>query len=439
MKHVNNIILVAVLLVGSTRSFSQENNGKILSIQDAFELAVKNSAQLKVSEINTDLAQQKVEIAKLGKLPQLSTGLSYGYLSNSQIWNPSFDKLGHKPIPHNLTQFSFQAAEVIFSGGEVANNLKKAGLEEQIAVLNQEKNVQDIKFLVAAKYLDIYRLINQRQVYVDNIKLSQERLKNIISLQKQGIVTNNDVLRTHLIISDLELAVRKTDDNITILNQQMNIVLGLDLNERLIPDSSLLTYSTKDEDIKKLMSEAFENNRELKTAAKEIEAAQTNLKLIGADRYPRVALFAANNLQRPYTYSTPAVDIYYNNWIAGVSMTYNISSIYQSPRKRKAGKIQVEQSLAKETVQKQNVEIAVNADLVKFNEAKYELDTYTEDLKSAEENFRIVEKKYFNQLALLADLIDATNTKIEAELKVSNARINVVFSHYQLKKSIGLL
>jgi outer membrane protein TolC len=439
MKHVNNIILVAVLLVGSTRSFSQENNGKILSIQDAFELAVKNSAQLKVSEINTDLAQQKVEIAKLGKLPQLSTGLSYGYLSNSQIWNPSFDKLGHKPIPHNLTQFSFQAAEVIFSGGELANNLKKAGLEEQIAVLNQEKNLQDVKFLVAAKYLDIYRLINQRQVYVDNIKLSQERLKNIISLQKQGIVTNNDILRTHLIISDLELAVRKTEDNITILNQQMNIVLGLDLNERLIPDSSLLTYSPKDEDIKKLMSEAFENNRELKTAAKEIEAAQTNLKLIGADRYPRVTLFAANNLQRPYTYSTPALDIYYNNWIAGVSMTYNISSIYQSPRKRKAGKIQVEQSLAKETVQKQNVEIAVNADLVKFNEAKYELDTYTEDLKSAEENFRIVEKKYFNQLALLADLIDATNTKIEAELKVSNARINVVFSHYQLKKSIGLL
>jgi outer membrane protein TolC len=439
MKPVHKIILAGMLLVGSTKSFSQENNARILTMQNAFELAAKNSAQLKLSEINTDLARQKVEIAKLGKLPELSTGLNYGYLSNSQIWNPSFGKHITKQIPHNLTQFSTQASQVIFKGGEVANNLKKASLEEQIAALNQDKNLEDIKFLVAAKYLDIYRLINQRQVYLDNIKLSQERLKNILSLQKQGLVTNNDVLRTKLIISDLKLAVHKTDDNIKILNQQLNIVLGLDLNEILIPDSSLLTYSPKDEDINKLMAAAFENNKDLKTAAKEIESAQTNLKLISADRYPKVSLFAANNLQRPYTYSTPAADIYYNNWLAGVSISYNISSVYQSPRKRKAGKIQIEQSLAKETLQKQNVEVAVNADLVKFNEARYELATYTEDLQSAEENYRIVEKKYFNQLALLADLIDATNTKIEAELKVSTARINVVYMHYQLQKSIGLL
>jgi len=280
--------------------------------------------------------------------------------------NPSFDKHTTKSIPHNLTQFSVQASEVIFKGGEVANNFKKASLEEQIAVLNQDKNIEDIKFLVAAKYLDIYRSINQRKVYVDNIKLSEERLKNIRSLQKQGLVTNNDVLRTRLIISDLELAVRKIDDNIRILNQQFNIVLGLNLNETLIPDSSLLTYLPEDKDIKKLMSEAFENNKDLKTAAKEIEAAQTNLKIIGADRYPKVSLFASNNFQRPYTYSTPALDIYYNTWLAGVSISYNISSFYQSPRKRKAAKIQMEQSVAKETVQKQNVEVTVNADLIKL-------------------------------------------------------------------------
>src|SRR5262249_25116624 len=164
----------------------------------------------------------------------------------------------------------------------------------------------------------------------------------------------------------------------------------LDLNERLIPDSGLLKYKPKVENISSLVEDAFANNKELKTAKKEIEVAQTNLKLIGADRYPKVSLFASNNLNRPYTYSSPALDIYYNTWLAGVSISYNISSIYQSPRKRKAGRIQIEQSFAKETLQKQNVEVTVNADLIKFNEAQYELTTYNEDLRSAEENYRIV-------------------------------------------------
>jgi outer membrane protein len=439
MKHIKQIILAVMLLGSVGKSFSQQNNTRILTLQDAFELAAKNSEQLKVSELNTDLARQKTSIARLGKLPEISGGLNYGYLSNSQIWSPSFGKHGTKDIPHTLTQFSVQATQVIFKGGEIENSIKRASLDEQVAVLSQEKNGEDIKFLVAANYLDIYRLINQRRVYSDNIALSQERLKNILSLQKQGLVTNNDVLRTQLIISDLQLAVRKTDDNISILNQHFNTVLGLGLNDRLIPDSSILAYYPEDEDIKNLMAQAFANNKELKTTAKEVEIARTNYDLSGTDRFPRISLFAANNLQRPYTYSTPALDIYYNNWQVGVSVVYNISSIYQSPRKRKAGKIQVEKSLASETLQNQNVEVAVNANLVKFNEAKYELTTYSSDLLSAEENYRIVEKKYFNQLALLADLIDATNTKIEAELKVTNAQINVVFTHYQLKKSIGLL
>ncbi|HET7003205.1 MAG TPA: TolC family protein [Puia sp.] len=439
MKHIKHILLAVMLLGNITRSFSQEIKTRFLTIQDAFELATKNSAQLKVSELNTDLARQKTAVSRLARLPEISGGLNYGFLSNSQIWDPSFDKHVTRPIPHTLTQFSVQASQLVFKGGEVTNGIKRATLEEQIAVLNQDKNLEDIKFLVAASYLDIYRLMNQRRVYSDNIVLSQERLKNILSLQKQGLVTNNDVLRTQLIISDLQLAVRKTDDNVSILTQQLNTVLGLGLNDRLIPDSSILAYDPEDMHIENLMAQAFENNKDLKTSNKEVEIARTNLNIIDADRYPRISIFAANNFQRPYTYSPTALDIYYNNYQIGVSVAYNISSIYQTPKKRKAGSIQVDKSIAGEIVQKQNVEVAVNADLVKYNEAKYEFTTYSDDLLSAEENYRIVEKKYFNQLALLADLIDATNTKIEAELKVSNAQINVVYTHYQLKKSIGIL
>jgi outer membrane protein len=433
-----HIIMITGLLVFSMTSFGQDSERK-LTMENAFALALKNSTELKITDKAIAIARQKTEVAKLGRLPGISTALNYGYISNSQIWEPSFSKHTTAPIPHNLTQFSLQASEVIFKGGEISNTIKKSALEEQVAVLNHDKNLQGIKFIVAARYLDIYRQIIQRTVYVNNARLSQERLKNILSLHKQGVVTNNDVLRTKLILSDLELAVRKTDDNIAILNQQLNVVLGLDDDQRLLPDSTLLESGKETWELAELLRNAYRKNQEIQIAAKETTIARTNLKITEADRLPEISFFAGSNLQRPYTNSIPARDIYYNVWVTGLSVRYNIASIYQSPRKAKAVELQVEQSHEKEIHQKEQVELAVKAAFIKYNEAQDELQTYKDDLQSAEENYRLVEKKYFNQLALLTDLIDATNTKVEAELKVANSQINVVYTRYQVLKTTGSL
>lgn len=435
--------IILILLVSSlsgTNSYAQDSIGsKNLTMEQIFDLAVANSEALKITAASSEIAHQKIEIVKLGRLPGITTGLNYGYVSNSEIWNPSFSTHITAQIPHHLTQLSLQASEVVFKGGEINNTIKKATLEEQIVALNHDKNIEDIKFLVMARYLDIYRQINQRKVYVNNAKLSKGRLQNILAMQKQGMVTNNDVLRTKLIISDLELAIRKTDNNIVILDKQLNMVVGLEETVRLTPDSTLIARTQAGKSIDYFLNEAYRENNDLKIAAAEIQVAQTNLKLLGADRYPEISLFAASNFQRPFTNTLPAIDIYYNVWQAGMSIKYNISSVYQSPRKITSGKMQEKQAQHKETLQKQNVDVAVTTAYIKYNEAKDELVTFRDDLKSAEENYRIVEKKYFNQLALLTDMIDAINTKIEAELKVTNAEINVVYSWYQILKATGTL
>jgi outer membrane protein len=152
-----------------------------------------------------------------------------------------------------------------------------------------------------------------------------------------------------------------------------------------------------------------------------------------------LGVFANNNFQRPYLASTPAIDIYYNYWTAGIGLSYNISSIYKSPRKIKAGYIGLELTSKQDSLTRQNVEVDVRNAFVKYTQSLDELQTYRRDLHSAEENYRVVENRYYNQLALLTDLIDATNTKIEAELKVTNAEINRVYSYYQLQKAIGTL
>ena len=90
MKVVHVKMLTIALFFGSLASFSQENANKALTMENAFELAIRNSAQLKVTRENTALARQKIAIAQLGRLPGISNTFNYGYISNSQICDPLF-------------------------------------------------------------------------------------------------------------------------------------------------------------------------------------------------------------------------------------------------------------------------------------------------------------------------------------------------------------
>ena len=430
---------LALIFLTGTTAWSQEAAAPYLTLEEAFGLALKNSAQLKVSATGTRLAKDQTAIVKLNQLPGLSTGINYGYISNSEIWSPSFE--GHRTVefPHTVTQFSLQAAQLVFKGGLVKGSIERSELEEQVAQLRLEKNTEDIKFLVAAKYLDIYRTINQRTIFANNLKLSQQRLDNVQSMFKQGMVTQNDVLRNELITSNLELAILKADNTIIILNQQLNVVLGLEQSARLTPDPALLALPDRSTTAEAFLQAAKKDNRELQLAAAEKEIAAANIKIAGSDRYPELSLYAGSNLQRPFLNSMPAVDIFYNVWQAGVSLRFNIASVYQAPRRLQAARTSLDQSGQRELVAQQDVELAVNNSFIRYREAIDEVATLEKDLRSAQENYRIVEKKYLNQLALLADMTDAANIKIEAELRLTNTRINIIYTYYQLLKSAGML
>ena len=364
-----------------------------LTLPAAFSLALRNSVQLQIRHTAVDLARQQTEIEKAARLPDLSADLDYGYLSSSQNWTPGFSHHTTTVLPHHLTLFTVDATEAIFAGNRINNSIRKANLQEQVAVLSLDKDETDIKFLVAAGYLDIFRLLDEQKVYINNTRLARERLKNILNLRAQGLVTQNDVLRTELTISDYELATRDIGRSVIQLDNQLNIVLGLPDTTRLIPDSTLTREEQPVGTVESLIDQAYQDNHEIKISGKQKQIAETNIKLLKGERLPELGVFANNNFQRPYLSSTPAVDIYYNVWTAGVGLSYNISSIYKSPRKIKAGYIGLELTSKQDSLTRQNVEVGVRNAFVKYNQSLDQLQTYRRDLHSAEENDRVGENR----------------------------------------------
>ncbi|WP_336959926.1 TolC family protein [Chryseobacterium contaminans] len=416
--------------------FSQQV--KQLTAGEIAELAVQNHQQLKVSAQNIDIAKQNINVAKLQKLPTITASTSQFYLGDAVAIDKDFSNSTKVPMPHYGSSYAVQATQLIFKGGLVNKSIEMAGLREQLSELDLEKNKQDVKFLVISNYLDVYKIINQEEVFQNNKKLAQERLKNIQKFYQQGMVTRNEVIRGELALKNLDQGILTLSNNRKILNYNLNIALGLPSDTEIVPTESL---ENKESGIGMdyYMNLAHDSNPVLKSAQKNIAVADKNIEIIKTDNLPTVAGFGGYTLQRPITTRNPVLDMYSGGWQTGVSLSYNIDTLYKTKEKVKLGELQKNQANDAMTLVQQNVDMGVNAAYTKYQEAIQQADILNDSKRLAEENYKITEAKYLNQLAVQAEMIDAQNQKLQSELDYANAEINVLYQYYNLLKATGTL
>lgn len=416
--------------------FSQQV--KQMTAGEIAELAVQNHQQLKVSAYNIDIAKQNINVAKLQKLPTITASTSQFYLGDAVAIDKDFSNSTKIPMPHYGSSYAVQATQLIFKGGLVNKSIEMAGLREQLSELDLEKNKQDVKFLVISNYLDVYKIINQEEVFQNNKKLAQERLKNIQKFYQQGMVTRNEVIRGELALKNLDQGILTLSNNRKILNYNLNIALGLSSDTEIVPTENL---ENKEAGIGMdyYITLAHDSNPMLKSAQKNIAVADKNIEIIKTDNMPTVAGFGGYTLQRPITTRNPVLDMYSGGWQTGVSLSYNIDNLYKTKEKVKLGELQKNQANDAMTLVQQNVDMGVNAAYTKYQEAIQQAEILNDSKRLAEENYKITEAKYLNQLAVQAEMIDAQNQKLQSELDYANAEINVLYQYYNLLKSTGTL
>ncbi|UZT97788.1 TolC family protein [Chryseobacterium fluminis] len=416
--------------------FSQEI--KQLTATDVAELAVKNHQQLKVSAQNIDIAKQNTNVVRLQKLPAITASVSQFYLGDAVAIDKDFSNSARIPMPHYGSSYGVQASQLIFKGGLVNKSIELSELREQLSELDLEKNKQDVKFLVISNYLDIYKILNQQEVFQNNKKLAQERLKNIQKFYQQGMITRNEVIRAELAIKNLDQGILTLVNNKKILNYNLSIALGLSADTEIIPVESL---ESKESGIGPdyYISLAHESNPLMKSAKTNIDVADKNIEIIKTDKMPTIGGFGGYTVQRPVTTRNPVLDMYSGGWQTGISLSYNIDNLYKTKERVKAGELQKNQAGEVMTLTQQNIDMAVNAAYVKYQESIQQADILNDAKQLAEENYKITEAKYLNQLAVQAEMIDAQNQKLQSELDYANAEINVLYQYYNLLKSTGTL
>jgi len=423
-----------------------------LTLEQAIEMGLRNHQQLKISAAQIDVSEQQLKTAKSQTLPSVQFSASAFYLGDVVTLDKDWSKLGELEMEHFGNTFALQASQLLYKGGVIRKAIEIAEIRKQLAELERTLNEQDIKFLIVSNYLDIHKLINQMQVLELNKALAKQVLENITKMFEEEMVTRNELIRSELQIKNIEQAMLTIKNSHAILSHQLSYALGLPNNVLIIPSEDA-TFEASVQQQNYYSDVAHGQHPALQLVAKNVEIAGKNIAIQKSNWVPAISAFGGYNMQRPTTISylrpsgsplgletaSMSMPFYNNSWQVGINLSFNLDNLYKNKHQVNMSKSQAR--VAQETLlyTQQNIEIGVNAAFLKYQEAEQQVLLMEESQKLANENYEIVRAKYLNQLAITAEMTDASNAKLNAELQYVNAVINARFQYYSLLKSTGTL
>ena len=411
---------------------------RVMSVDELFELCDNNSISMEMARATLEQATEGIEVARSAKLPDVEVSLSASFLGNGYVIDRNFGDVMKADMPHFGNNFSLKASQVIYAGGAIDAGIKQAQLQREIAVQGLESTRQNIRFMVLGNYIELYKLRNQAKVYLKNIEQTELLVEHIKARYKEGVALSNDVTRYELQLEQLRLALSEVESAVGIMNYNITSTLDLPSSMVIVPDSALLDMHIPLAGSAGWQLMAGESPR-MQIAALTLKMQQEKARAVKAGRLPQIAIVAENHFDGPITIEVPAIDKNFNYWFVGVGLRYDIASLWKSNRKiraEKAGTVRAQHNLE---LAREEMDIAVNSAYIGLQQAFERMRTQEKSVVLATENYNVVNNRYLNGLALVTEMIDASNSRLSAELQLVNARINIIYSYYSLQRAAGAL
>ena len=429
--------VIGIGLLGLSMALQAQE--KLLTIEEMFWIADSNSTELQLRRLRMSEAEQGIRIAKNDRLPSVGAQVELNYIGDGVMTERDFSGGIHADMPHWGNTFVVKASQVIYAGGEISRGIERSRLEAEAAGHEYCITQQDLRFLLLGYYLDLFQLNNQRTVYERNVEQTQILVKDMKAAYRQGTALKSDITRYELQLQNIQLRLTATENEINKINYRLLTALGLDQGLQIVPDKNSLLVAEVDSLSEQDWRWASKEAPRLQLADTEIALSRNRERLIRAERLPRVHFSLTSELNGPILVEVPPLNNNFAYRFAGVSVSYSFDSLFKSHKKLKQAKIAIMRSeMAKEQVAEE-VDNSIHAAYVDLNEAYIRLRTQQKSVQLAHENYGIVRQRYLNGLALITDMLDASNTQLDMALQLANYQIGILYQYYLLKKLTGTL
>lgn len=428
------LLLVASLVPAAL--FAQST--KELNINQAIELGIANSKNLKLSQNKIDQAVAKLEVVKDNALPSANANFIYNH---AEIPTSTFTLPGggsSLQLPKRADAFVGTAAvqELVYGGGKLKYAKESTKLLADVARLDADKNKEEITYAVINTYYALYKVAQSKKVVDQNLESIAAQIKQAQRFFEQGIVTKNDVLRFQLQQANVTLNQMDIESNRKIINYNLDILLGLpdDTEVKIAdPDASPKSVGSLNEYI----AQAMTNRQELKQLDVQNKVADYNIKTIKANTLPTVAVGANLYYINPSGSFIPPVNQYLMPVTVGATVSWNIGSLWTNRNKVSEAKIEQSAITVQKDILTDQVKTDINKNFQTYQVAVNKIQILETSIAQATENDKLLASKYKNNVASVTDRIDAETLLYQAKINLEIAKADAGLAYYTLLKSTG--
>lgn len=426
-------LLSAALLGGGMRSYGQS----VITLEEIFKTAETNSAQLRPSFTAQTESACTTNIARAGRLPDIDLSLSISYIGDGFTTKRDFSDYQKAPIPHLGNGLSLNLTQPVYTGRAVTSAIELAELKSTATRYATDFQRDNIRFRLTGFYLDIYKYTNLYRVMESNISAAKKVLEEMQARYEQGTALQNDITRYELLVSNLELQLVRINNTLDILNSNLVTTAGLPNGTVVVPDSTILVRSLPMQGEHWWQQEAMVNSPSLSLARSSVNINRKTEDIIRSERLPKIGLQAGWTIDGPILVEVPPINRNLSYWYIGIGVSYNISSLYKSNKSLAKSRAATQRATEELAATRENLSLSVRADYIHYLEAYEELKTQRKSAELADRNYQTITTRYSADMALITDMLDAVNAKLDAEKQLVNAHINIIYYYYKLLFTTG--
>lgn len=402
---------------------------KKFGLKDVRELIHQNRSVI-IENLNKEIAGDNFKQRKSERFPEILLG-GTGYLSNEIPLKSSVDHSNDW-----MYQFNLASELDVYTGGMHRYAIKRMQKELQISEERLKEVEQEIELQVYVLLYDIYRNMKYKDFVRSSIHLRSKEYDRINQLYENGTVLKSDLLRSKLYITDLQKDEVAIQNSIDILSEQLCMLLGLDGRYAVKPILEQDLEYELGESLDDLFQHALLYAPSLQVHQTQHEREEMALKEIKSQRLPQLKLYAQ------YGVGSALPSYNYNHRLGGevgAKLSFSISSFFKTKHSYRAQKSRILREQLILTDEQEKLKHTIYELYTRYTESLLNINRALDKIEMSKESMRILRNSYFNQQALLIDVLESETKAMEASFEWVEAVVDSQKYYWALKQVCGYL